>query len=57
MEALEGAIVRVPKPQIMNTDHSSQVTGREFTGVVEERAIATSMDGKCCWRDNVLVGG
>ena len=55
VEALEEAIVRHGKPEIMNTDQGSQFTGSEFIGVLEEHRIAISMDGKGCWRDNVFV--
>lgn len=55
VEALEEAVVRFGKPEIMNTDQGSQFTGCEFIGVLEEHDIAISMDGKGCWRDNVFV--
>jgi putative transposase len=55
VEALEEAITRYGTPEIMNTDQGSQFTGSEFIGVLERHQIATSMDGKGCWRDNVFV--
>ena len=42
-------------PEIFNTDQGSQFTSAAFTGLLLENAIAISMDGKRCWRDNVFV--
>jgi putative transposase len=55
VEALEEAIVRHGKPEIVNTDQGSQFTGMEFIGTLKARGIAISMDGKGCWRDNVFI--
>jgi putative transposase len=55
VEALEEALVRYGKPEIMNTDQGSQFTSSEFIATLEAHAIAISMDGKGCWRDNVFV--
>jgi transposase InsO family protein len=43
------------KPEIFNTDQGSQFTGAAFTGVLADRGITISMDGKGAWRDNVFV--
>ena len=43
------------KPEIFNTDQGSQFTGAAFTGVLTDRGITISMDGKGAWRDNVFV--
>jgi putative transposase len=55
IEALEDALARYGKPDIFNTDQRSQFTGAAFTGVLTEKGIAISMDGKGAWRDNVFV--
>ena len=55
VEALEEALLRFGKPEIMNTDQGSQFTSSEFIATLEASAIAISMDGKGCWRDNVFV--
>ncbi len=54
-EALQDAIVRHGKPEIVNTDQGSQFTAQAFTGVLADNDIAISMDGKGAWRDNVFV--
>lgn len=54
IEALEEALARFGKPEIFNTDQGSQFTSIDFTGVLKREEIAISMDGKGCWRDNVL---
>ncbi|MFQ5582796.1 MAG: IS3 family transposase [Mariprofundaceae bacterium] len=55
IEAVEEAIARFGTPEIFNTDQGSQFTSMEFTGLLKQHGIAISMDGKGCWRDNVLV--
>ena len=55
VEALQEAIARYGKPEIVNTDQGSQFTGAEFIGKLNESGIAISMDGKGCWRDNVFI--
>jgi len=55
VEALEEALARHGKPQIVNTDQGSQFTGAAFTGVLAGHGIAISMDGKGAWRDNVFT--
>ena len=55
LEALQEAITRYGRPEIFNTDQGSQFTSAEFTGVLKAHDIRISMDGKGCWRDNVLV--
>ena len=55
VEALEEALARHGKPDIMNTDQGSQFTGHDFTSVLLAAGIAISMDGKGSWRDNVFV--
>jgi putative transposase len=53
--AVEEAIAKYGAPEIMNTDQGSQFTSGDFIGVLQRHAIAISMDGKGCWRDNVFV--
>ena len=53
--ALEEAVDRHGKPEIMNTDQGSQFTSLEFTDMLPQHGIAISMDGCGCWRDNVFV--
>lgn len=55
VEALEEAMARYGRPEIMNTDQGSQFTSSEFIATLEANKIAISMDGKGCWRDNVFV--
>jgi putative transposase len=55
VEALQEAIARYGKPQIMNTDQGSQFTGAEFIGELRRHDIEISMDGRGQWRDNVFV--
>jgi putative transposase len=55
VEALEEAIGKYSKPEIFNTDQGSQFTSEAFTGVLLDRKVAISMDGKGAWRDNVFV--
>jgi len=55
LEAVEEALARHGRPEIFNTDQGSQFTSAEFTGVLQDNAIAISMDGKGSWRDNVFV--
>ena len=55
LEALEEALARHGRPEIFNTDQGAQFTSHDFTDVLLKAGIAISMDGKGCWRDNVLV--
>jgi len=55
VEALEEALAKHGKPEIVNTDQGSQFTGAAFTGVLASHGIAISMDGKGAWRDNVFT--
>lgn len=53
--ALEEALARYGTPEIFNSDQGSQFTSPEFTGVLQARGIAISMDGRGRWRDNVFI--
>jgi putative transposase len=55
LEAVEEALAEHGKPEIFNTDQGSQFTSAAFTGLLQDNAIAISMDGKGSWRDNVFV--
>jgi putative transposase len=55
VEALEEALEKYQNPDIFNTDQGSQFTSAAFTGVLQNRNIAISMDGRGAWRDNVFV--
>jgi putative transposase len=55
IEALEEALAKYGKPEIVNTDQGSQFTCPAFTGILTGHRIAISMDGKGAWRDNVFT--
>ena len=55
IEALNEAMARHGKPEIMNTDQGSQFTSIEFIKVLKDAKIKISMDGKDAWRDNVFI--
>ena len=54
LEALDAAL-EGGRPEIFNTDQGVQFTARAFTGRLEERGIAVSMDGRGRALDNVFV--
>ena len=55
VEALEEALARFGKPEIFNNDQGAQFTADAFTGVLRERGVAISMDGRGRCLDNVFV--
>lgn len=55
VEALLEALERFGQPEIFNTDQGSQFTDRAFTGVLLERGVKVSMDGRGRCLDNVFV--
>ena len=55
LEAMEDAIARYGKPEIVNTDPGSPFTSQAFTGLLKEQGIKISRDGKGAWRDPVFV--
>jgi len=55
VEALCEALERFGQPEIFNTDQGSQFTDRAFTGVLLERGVKVSMDGRGRCLDNVFV--
>lgn len=55
VDAVNDALAKYPKPEIFNTDQGSQFTSNEFTDVLKDNGIKISMDGKGCWKDNVII--
>ena len=55
VEALEEALARHGQPEIFNTDQGSQFTSDDFTGTLQNHAVAISMDGKGRYMDNIFV--
>lgn len=56
IEAVREAVALHGKPEIFNTDQGSQFTDGDFVTLIrEELGVQLSMDGKGCWRDNVLI--
>lgn len=53
--ALEEAIEKYGVPDIFNTDQGCQFTSFGFTGLLKDNGIRISMDGRGCWRDNIMV--
>jgi putative transposase len=54
LEALDRALGR-GRPEIFNSDQGSQFTSEKFTGRLEARKIAVSMDGRGRCFDNIFV--
>ena len=54
LDALRRALRR-GKPAIFNTDQGSQFTSEKFTGELEAKGIAVSMDGRGRCLDNIFV--
>lgn len=55
LEVVEDAIAKYGVPEIFNTDQGSQFSSSAFVGLLKQHGIRQSMDGKGCWRDNVIV--
>jgi putative transposase len=55
VDAVEDALARYGRPDIVNTDQGAQFTSAAFTGLLHDQGIAISMDGQGCWRDNIFV--
>ena len=53
--ALEEALARHGIPEICNTDQGCQFTSIGFVSLLQENGVRISMDGKGCWRDNIMV--
>lgn len=54
LEALKAAL-RHGRPEIFNSDQGSQFTSERFTGELEKRGIAVSMDGRGRCLDNIFI--
>ena len=54
MEALESALRR-GRPEIFNSDQGSQFTSDKFTGVLAQRGVTISMDGRGRCLDNIFI--
>ena len=57
IEALEEALARYGRPDIVNTDQGSQFTSASFTSILIRNGIAISMDGKGAWRQRFCRAG
>ena len=55
VEALEEAIARYGKPEIMNTDQGSQYTGAGWITTLTKTDIKISMDGWGRYLDNIFI--
>lgn len=55
VEAVEEALKNFGAPEIFNTDQGSQFTADAFTGLLLDRGVKISMDGKGRCIDNVFV--
>jgi len=54
LEALQRALRR-GRPEIFNSDQGAQFTSEKFTGELESRGIAVSMDGRGRCLDNIFI--
>ena len=54
LDALERAL-RWGRPEIFNSDQGSQFTSEKFTGVLAQRGVAISMDGRGRCLDNIFI--
>ena len=54
VEALQRALRR-GRPEIFNSDQGSQFTSEKFTGVLAQRGVAISMDGRGRCLDNIFI--
>jgi putative transposase len=55
IEALEEALAQQGRPDIFNSDQGCQFTSDDFTGILKDKGIQISMDGKGRWIDNVFI--
>lgn len=55
VEALEEAIAKYGKPEIMNTDQGSQYTGAGWITTLTRADIKISMDGRGRYLDNIVI--
>lgn len=55
VEALQEAIDKYGKPEIMNTDQGSQFTGKDWINLLKEKEVKISMDGRGRFLDNIFI--
>ena len=55
VEALDEAIAKYGKPEIMNTDQGSQYTGADWIKTLTKADIKISMDGRGRYLDNIFI--
>jgi putative transposase len=55
VRALQEALVRYGRPEIFNTDQSSEFTSDAFTAPVHATEVRISMDGRGCCHDNIFI--
>ena len=55
VEALDEAMRRYGKPDIVNTDQGSQFTSIDFTGRLRDADVKISMDGRGRCMDNIFI--
>jgi putative transposase len=55
VEALNEAIAKYGRPEIMNSDQGSQSTGFEWIQALKGADIKISMDGKGRWVDHRMI--
>lgn len=55
VEALNEAIAKYGKPEIMNTDQGSQFTGAAWITTLTEANVKISMDGRGRYLDNIFI--
>jgi len=55
VEALEEAIAKYGKPEIMNTDQGSQYTGAGWITTLTKAEIKISIDGRGRYLDNIFI--
>ena len=55
LEALEEALARFGRPEILDSDQGSQFTSPRLTGVLQQAGVRISLDGRGRWMDDVLI--
>ncbi len=55
VDALKEAIAKFGPPEIMNTDHGSQLTGLAWITSLTEAGVRISMDGRGRYMDNIFI--
>jgi putative transposase len=55
IDAVENALQRMGKPEILNSDQGVQYTSKDYTNLLKKNEIAISMSGRGrCW-DNIFI--